>query len=184
MEFKKTKLDGVIKIVPDRFGDDRGYFMETYHQTRYQDGGVDVTFRQDNHSFSEKGVLRGLHYQLTQPQAKLIYVVQGEIFDVAVDIREGSPTFGQWVGEYLSSQNGHQLFVPAGFAHGFCVTSDTVAVIYKCSDFYNSEDEYGVIWNDPVIGIQWPVENPTLSLKDAKYVGLDDKPKSEFPKLK
>lgn len=148
-------LDGVLLIEPDVFADSRGFFLETWQKGRYKSGGVDMDFVQDNHSRSKRGVIRGLHYQLKNPQAKLVYAVRGTIFDVAVDIRRGSPTFGKWTGAILSDENRHQLFIPAGFAHGFSVLSEEADVTYKCSDIYTPGDEYGIIYNDPDINIDW-----------------------------
>jgi dTDP-4-dehydrorhamnose 3,5-epimerase len=148
--------------------------METHHQARYAEAGLDRVFVQDNHSHSKKHVLRGLHYQLTRPQGKLVFVVSGEIFDVAVDIRQDSPTFGRWAGACLSAENKHQIFVPEGFAHGFVVLSASADVIYKCTDVYAPGDEYGIYWADPAIAIDWPVQNPILSDKDQKCPLLSD----------
>lgn len=166
MKFQPTALPDVILVEPAVFRDDRGFFLETYHQKKYADGGIPDLFVQDNHSYSTRGTLRGLHAQLRQPQGKLVRAVQGEIFDVAVDIRPDSPTFGRWVGEILSGDNYRQLWVPPGFAHGFCVLSETAHVQYKCTDFYVRDDEIGIVWNDPGIGIDWPVAEPLLSPKD------------------
>lgn len=166
MKVLETKLPGVLIIEPDVHGDARGFFMETWQKERYAQYGLPTNFVQDNLSFSHKGVLRGLHYQDPNPQGKLVYVLQGEVFDVAVDIRRGSPTFGQWVGVTLSSENKRQLYIPEGFAHGFCVTSETALFAYKCTDYYNPQAEHGIIWNDPDIGIEWPVKKPILSEKD------------------
>ncbi|MBF0235229.1 MAG: dTDP-4-dehydrorhamnose 3,5-epimerase [Desulfamplus sp.] len=151
-------LDGVLLVEPDVFADSRGFFLETWHQDRYQSYGIDVNFVQDNHSRSKKGVIRGLHYQLQNPQAKLVYAVRGTIFDVAVDIRRGSPTFGKWAGAILSDENRCQLFIPAGFAHGFSVLSDIADVTYKCSDIYTPGDEYGIIYSDPDLNIDWHLD--------------------------
>lgn len=168
MEFRPLDLDGVILVTPDVFHDERGFFLETYHRDKYAEGGIPEPFVQDNQSFSRRGVLRGLHAQLRHPQGKLVRAITGEIFDVAVDIRPGSPTFGRWVGETLSSDNALQLYVPPGFAHGFCVLSETAQVQYKCTDVYRPGDEIGVVWNDPQIGIAWPVADPILNEKDRK----------------
>ena len=176
LRFINTVLSGVTLIETDVFSDERGYFMETHHQQKYAACGMGKPFVQDNRSHSIRNVLRGLHYQLHHPQAKLIYVVSGEIFDVAVDIRRGSPTFGKWDGLRLSAEIGRQLFVPEGFAHGFCVLSETADVLYKCTDFYQPGDELGVAWNDPAIGINWPVSGPLLSPKDSLYPRLRDIP--------
>jgi dTDP-4-dehydrorhamnose 3,5-epimerase len=181
VSFSKETLPGVIVIEPVVYRDSRGGFLESFHQEKYSRGGVDVIFVQDNHSFSTKNTLRGLHYQLKNPQAKLIYAVTGEIYDVAVDIRRGSPHFGKWMGVVLSSENRKQIYVPKGFAHGFCVLSETADVIYKCSDFYSPGDEYGVLWSDPSIGIHWPVENPLLSEKDGKNPELNQIPEKHLP---
>ncbi len=179
--FLKTALPGVILIEPDISRDERGFFMETYHKRRYAEGGIDCLFVQDNHSHSHRGTLRGLHYQLNHSQAKLIYMSRGEIFDVAVDIRRGSPTFGKWVGAYLTGENGRQIYIPKGFAHGFCTLSETADVIYKCTDFYSPGDEYGILWSDPDIGIEWPDKNPLLSKKDSRNPRLSEIPKDLLP---
>lgn len=176
MKVEQTKLDGVLLVTPQVFGDDRGFFMETYNQQKAVEQGLPAEFVQDNHSKSSKGVLRGLHYQSPQWQGKLVRVVQGEIYDVAVDIRAGSATFGQWVGFYLNDENKQQLYVPEGFAHGFCVTSDTAEVVYKCTSLYAPEQEGSLLWNDPEIGIDWPVENPSLSAKDEQAIRLAELP--------
>ena len=169
-----TSLEGLLIIEPDVFGDTRGYFFETYHQRRYQSAGLDTTFVQDNLSFSKKNTLRGLHFQITHPQAKLVQAITGEIFDVAVDIRPESPTFGKWSSALLSEENKRQLFIPGGFAHGFCVLSESAHVAYKCSDYYSPGDEGGILWSDPAIAIDWPVKDPMLSDKDQQYPCLKD----------
>ena len=175
MEVVSLEIEEVKLVKPRRFNDDRGFFAQTYHQKQYQEAGIPSVFVQDNWSHSSKGVLRGLHYQLKNPQAKLVSVIRGEVFDVAVDIRRGSPTFGKWVGEILSAENGCQLYVPEGFAHGFVVLSDVVDFQYKCSNFYTLGDEYGVRWNDPEVGIRWPIEaTPVLAEKDDKSPRLKD----------
>lgn len=166
MKFTETSLPGVFLIEPDVFKDQRGYFMETYHHEKYVSGGIDRVFVQDNYSYSIKGTLRGLHYQFPHSQGKLVLVLSGEIYDVAVDIRSGSPTFGQWIGVYISSEKGHQIYIPEGFAHGFCVTSDSASVLYKCTDFYSPQYDQGILWSDPRLGIDWPVKEPLLSPKD------------------
>ncbi|MDG9667320.1 dTDP-4-dehydrorhamnose 3,5-epimerase [Hahella sp. CR1] len=167
MKVIRTKLSGVVIIEPKVFGDHRGFFMETYQVARYrEEAGIDMEFVQDNHSRSGRGVLRGLHFQKTKPQGKLVRVTQGEVFDVAVDLRKGSPTFGQWEAVILSGENHLQFYVPPGFAHGFCVLSDTADFQYKCTDYYDPSDEGGLIWNDPDVGIEWPVDAPKLSSKD------------------
>jgi dTDP-4-dehydrorhamnose 3,5-epimerase len=168
MEFRPLKLDGVILVTPDVWRDERGYFLETHHRDKYAEGGIPETFVQDNQSFSYGRVLRGLHAQLRHPQGKLVRAIVGEIFDVAVDIRPDSPTFGQWVGETLSGDNARQLYVPPGFAHGFCVLSETAHVQYKCTDVYRPGDEIGILWNDPDIGVEWPARDPILNEKDRK----------------
>ena len=164
----------VLLIEPKVFGDERGFFLESYNKQRFNEAlDKDITFVQDNHSLSSKGVLRGLHYQIQNAQGKLVRVVSGEIFDVAVDIRRGSPTFGKWVGEVLSASNKRQIWVPAGFAHGFVTLSDTAEVLYKASDYYSPSSERSIKWNDPEINIAWPIDyQPTLSAKDAQAVLL------------
>lgn len=174
MKFTPTRIEDVLLIEPKVFEDARGFFMETYVADRFREHGIDVEFVQDNHAASSKGVLRGMHYQIRHGQAKLVRVVQGEVFDVAVDVRPGSRTFGHWVGYNLSADNKRQLYVPAGFAHGYCVLSDTAEFIYKCSDYYHPEDEGGLIWNDPDVGIEWPVTDPILSQKDTNHPRLKD----------
>lgn len=176
MQVEQTKLDGVLLVTPQVFGDDRGFFMETYNRDKAVELGLPGEFVQDNHSKSSYGVLRGLHYQSPQWQGKLVRVVQGEIFDVAVDIRAGSATFGEWVGVYLNDENKQQLYVPEGFAHGFCVTSQTAEVIYKCTSLYQPNDEGCLLWNDPEVGIEWPVDKPVLSPKDEVGQRLADLP--------
>lgn len=166
MQFVRTELSGVIVIEPDVYRDDRGFFLETYHARKYAEGGVAATFVQDNHSRSVRGTVRGLHAQRSLPQGKLVRVVQGEIFDVVVDVRRGSPTFARWIGVTLSAANFRQCYVPPNFAHGFCVLSDTAELEYKCTDFYDPSDEIRLLWNDPDIGIAWPVRAPLLSDKD------------------
>jgi dTDP-4-dehydrorhamnose 3,5-epimerase len=174
MRLVPTDLSGVTIIEPRVFGDGRGYFLETYNEARYREAGIGDTFVQDNLSLSARGVLRGLHFQNPHAQAKLVTVLQGEVYDVAVDIRVGSPTFGKFVGVVLSGENKRQLYIAQGFAHGFCVTSETALFMYKCSDRYAPESEGGILWNDPDLGIRWPVDAPTLSAKDEKYPRLKD----------
>jgi len=181
MRFLSTSLPDIILIEPDVFKDDRGFFMETFHKKRYADSGIGRVFVQDNLSHSKQGTLRGLHYQLKNAQAKLVYVVTGEIFDVALDIRNGSPTFGKWTGTRLSDKNKKQIYIPEGFAHGLCVLSETADVIYKCTDLYTPGDEYGVFWADPAIGIDWPIENPVLSKKDMRNPQLTKIPDAHLP---
>jgi len=172
VRFIETELKNVILVEPDVHEDQRGYFFELYHERKFTKGGITSRFVQDNYSQSVRGTLRGLHYQLKKPQGKLIVVVEGAIFDIVLDIRRGSPTFGKWYGVELSSENKRQLYAPPGFAHGFCVLSDMAGVVYKCTDFYSPEDERGIIWNDHAIGISWPVANPLLSPKDQSYKSL------------
>ena len=156
--FIKTEIEGVFIIEPTAFGDDRGYFMETYQYNDFAAAGIDVKFVQDNQSMSKKGVLRGLHFQKEFPQSKLVRVIKGEVFDVAVDLREGSPTYGKYIGALLSSENRRQFFIPKNFAHGFLVLSDEAEFVYKVDDFYHPNDEGGLMWNDPDIAIEWPIE--------------------------
>lgn len=172
MKFVKTPLEGVFIIEPDVFGDKRGFFAETYHEPRFHEAGLKAKFVQDDISLSCRGTLRGLHYQEPHPQAKLIWVNDGEIFDVVVNIRKGSKDFGKWAGFSLSSSNHRQIYIPEGFAHGFCVLSETALLSYKCSDIYHPECEHGVIWNDPDIGIEWPLKDVNLSPRDQKFPRL------------
>lgn len=174
MKIEPTHLPGVVLIHPVVYQDSRGFFTETYQARRYGEHGLPSEFVQDNHSRSMQGTLRGLHLQLTQPQGKLIRVIEGAIFDVAVDIRVGSPSFAQWVGVELTGENFKQLYVPPGFAHGYCVISDQADVSYKCTDYYLHGDEIGIAWNDPDIAIQWPITTPLLSPKDANAFRLKD----------
>jgi len=167
LHFEPTELDEVLLCVPEVFCDARGFFVECYHAAKYVNGGVQTVFVQDNRSRSSKGVLRGLHYQIHKPQAKLVTCIQGEIYDVAVDIRKGSPTFGKWSAAMLTESNHHQLFIPGGFAHGFCVVSESAEIMYKCSEFYDPRDDRGIRWNDPDLRINWPTTTPVLSAKDA-----------------
>ncbi|MCI0514293.1 dTDP-4-dehydrorhamnose 3,5-epimerase [candidate division KSB1 bacterium] len=169
MEVVNTRLAGVVLIKPEVFSDQRGFFFESYNYRRYAAAGIEVEFVQDNHSKSAKNTLRGLHYQVNPGQGKLIHVVAGEIFDVVVDIRWKSPTFGQWIGETLSAENKHQLLVPIGFAHGFLVLSEYAEVIYKCTHYYAPADERGIRWNDPDLAIQWPANAPLLSNRDQHH---------------
>ena len=183
MKIVKTNLPGMLHIDPKVFCDARGFFLETYNKERYMQAGFpDVDFIQDNHSRSSKGVLRGLHFQLKNPQGKLVQVATGSVFDVAVDIRVGSPTFGQWYGAVLSEKNHHQLWIPPKFAHGFCVLSDTADFCYKCTDYFRPEDEGGLLWNDPGVGINWPLKSPQLSDKDKVYSKLSGIDSSLLPK--
>jgi dTDP-4-dehydrorhamnose 3,5-epimerase len=168
VRFVPTAIPGVIIIEPDVYQDSRGFFLETYHAEKYRAAGVGGPFIQDNHSRSIAGTLRGLHLQLRHPQGKLVRVIEGEIFDVAVDVRRGSPTFGQWVGMTLSAENFRQCYLPPGFAHGFAVVSPIAQVEYKCTDIYDRTSELGIAWNDPSIAIQWPIGEPFLSDRDTR----------------
>jgi dTDP-4-dehydrorhamnose 3,5-epimerase len=174
MKITTTELDGVLIIEPKVHSDGRGSFYESYVKQKYIEHGILDEFIQDNHSISKKGVLRGLHFQEDPEQAKLVRVTHGEVFDVAVDIRQGSPTFGKWIGIQLSEENHLQMYIPGGFAHGFCVLSDTAEFLYKCSAYYAPSGERAVLWNDPDIGIDWPIKNPILSEKDTAAPRLRD----------
>lgn len=176
MKITPTAIADVLLFEPTRHGDDRGYFMETFRLSHFQERGLDFNFVQDNQSKSCRGTLRGLHYQLNKPQGKLLRVVSGEVFDVAVDLRRDSPSFGRWIGETLSADNGRQLWVPPGFAHGFYVLSDSAEITYKCTDYYAPEDEHCLIWNDAEVDIDWPLvdEAPLLSGKDRDGKPLAD----------
>jgi len=167
MEFIQTNISDIILIKPNVIEDYRGFFMESYHIDKFKTGGIHCTFVQDNYAKSVQNTLRGLHFQVNFPQAKLLRCLKGKVFDVAVDIRKDSSTYGQWVGEILSDENKHQLFIPAGFAHGYYVISETAEIAYKCSEVYHPEDELGLRWNDPDIAIEWPALNPVLSNRDA-----------------
>ena len=166
MKVIETALAGVVIIEPKVFGDQRGFFLESFQTERYREAGIELPFVQDNHSRSQRGVLRGLHFQRTRPQGKLVSVSRGSVYDVAVDINPDSPTCGQFVGVELNDENHRQLWVPPGYAHGFCVLSDVADFQYKCTDLYYPEDEGGLIWNDPEVNIPWPIETPKLSAKD------------------
>jgi dTDP-4-dehydrorhamnose 3,5-epimerase len=172
LKVEKTPLEGLLLMAPLSFEDARGYLAETYHHEKYKHFGVTCEFVQDNQSYSTRGVLRGLHAQLKYPQAKLVRAVSGEIFDVAVDARPNSSTFGQWHGDYLSGANLRQLFIPEGFLHGFCVLSETAIVHYKCSEIYMPDDQWGVLWNDEDLAIEWPIASPILSEKDLKNISF------------
>lgn len=174
MQVSETAVEGVLLVQPRVFGDSRGFFMETWEAARYAEAGIPGPFVQDNLSSSTRGTLRGLHVQHPHGQGKLVYVLEGEVFDVAVDVRAGSPTFGRFVSAVLSSDNHDQLYIPPGFAHGFCVTSERAVFAYKCTDFYHPETELSVAWDDPDIGIPWPVNNPQLSAKDRDARRLRD----------
>jgi dTDP-4-dehydrorhamnose 3,5-epimerase len=169
-------LSGLLILEPKVFGDSRGFFMETWNLRRYREAGIPLDFVQDNISFSRRGALRGLHFQNPGAQGKLLHVLQGEVFDVAVDIRQSSPTFGKWHGLVLSAENKRQFYIPPGFAHGFAVLSETALFQYKCTDFYSPSSEVTLRWNDPEVGIQWPVNSPLLSEKDRKGLGLRELP--------
>jgi dTDP-4-dehydrorhamnose 3,5-epimerase len=181
MNILTTSLEGLLLVEPKIFKDRRGFFMETYSRRKYEAAGITETFVQDNLSYSLKSTLRGLHFQIRQSQAKLVQVISGEIFDVAVDLRSGSATFGKWTGARLSDKNGRQMYIPKGFAHGFCVLSEFAIFHYKCSDFYAPDDEGGIIWSDPDIGIKWPVENPIISDKDKQYPNLASLSSGQLP---
>ena len=174
-KFTKTDIEDVFIIEPKVFGDNRGYFMETYNENEFKEAGLNYVFVQDNQSKSKAGVLRGLHFQKTHPQAKLVRVLEGEVFDVAVDLRKGSKTYGKWVGVILSEENKKQFMIPRGFAHGFVVLSETATFAYKCDEFYHPEDESGIMWNDPEVGINWPYKGEVLlSEKDKKHPTLKE----------
>jgi len=183
MKVTETKLPGVVVIEPDVYGDERGFFLETWSQKRYAELGLPDRFVQDNMSFSTRGILRGLHLQHPHGQGKLVHVIQGEVFDVAVDVRVGSPTFGHWDGVLLSGENRKQIYIPPGFAHGFCVTGESALFAYKCTELYHRETELGIIWNDPDVGIEWPVESPILSDKDKVFPTLAQVDQSRLPTL-
>lgn len=174
MIVKETALPGVLLIEPRVFRDHRGMFWETYHAKRYAEAGIAQPFVQDNFSRSTRHTLRGLHYQLRRPQGKLVWVTRGEVFDVAVDIRRGSAHFGRWIGLTLSEDRPVQVYIPPGFAHGFCVLSETADFAYKCTDFYDPSGEGGIIWNDPDLGIEWPTSTPLISPKDQMFRRLSD----------
>ena len=183
MKCVATEIPEVLLVTPTVHGDDRGFFLETYVEQRYVDAGMPGGFVQDNYSHSSGPVLRGLHYQLNHPQSKLVSVTRGEIFDVAVDIRAGSPTFGRWVGQCLSDENRAQLFIPAGFAHGFCLLSERADVMYKCTDYYHPDDDRGIHWSDPDIGIEWPIEDPQVSERDTQHPRLADVAAENLPRF-
>jgi len=178
----ETSLPGVCELRPKVIRDARGFFMETYHRAKFAELGITDSFVQDNHSFSTKGILRGFHYQLHHPQAKLCRVVEGEALDVAVDIRLGSPHFGKWTGVLLSAGRQNEIYIPAGFAHAFLALTDTVQFLYKCSDFYDGSDEYGVLWSDPDLNIVWDITDPLISDKDSKYSKPADVPPEFLPR--
>jgi dTDP-4-dehydrorhamnose 3,5-epimerase len=183
MKVIETALPGVLVIEPQVFGDARGFFYESYNEARFRDAGIDARFVQSNVSRSAKGVLRGLHYQWPHPQGKFVSVLEGEVFDVAVDIRRGSPHFGQWFGAMLTAENKRHMWIPEGFAHGFCVVSDYATFNYQCTALYDAKADAGVLWNDPAIGIDWPIAEPQLSDKDLKAPLLKDVPEHRLPEL-
>lgn len=176
MQVKQMALPGLFLIEPEIFDDERGYFLQAWHSREYRDAGLPDSFVQDNLSFSSRGTIRGLHYQKPFTQGKLVFVLSGEVWDIAVDLRAGSPTFGKWEGVMLRGKGHNQLYVSPGFAHGFCVTSEEALLYYKCTDFYSPGNEHGIAWNDPGLGIPWPVEEPIVSPKDGEYSNLDDVP--------
>lgn len=177
----ETSLQGVFVIESDIHTDDRGFFKEIYRYDKYLSAGLGMKFVQDNHCHSKRGVLRGLHYQLNSPQGKLVMAVTGEVFDVAVDIRKGSPGYGRWTGVYLSPLNNRQVYIPEGYAHGYCVLSESADVIYKCTALFDPGDEYGILWSDPDINIEWPVVNPVLSVRDAGNPALGEISDDDLP---
>jgi dTDP-4-dehydrorhamnose 3,5-epimerase len=176
MNVIRCPISGLLTIEPKVFGDARGFFMETWNRERYREAGLDWNFVQDNVSLSRRGILRGLHFQNPAPQGKLVFVLQGEVFDVAVDIRRSSPTFGKWHGLVLSAENKRQFYIPPGFAHGFVVLSETALFHYKCTEFYSPKDEMAIRWDDPDIGVEWPLTEPLLSERDVKGLRLCDVP--------
>jgi len=182
MLFEPQSIPDVLLITPDIHQDNRGYFLESYHFEKYSDGGINATFVQDNEAFSGKNVVRGLHYQLSHPQGKLIRCIKGIILDVAVDIRKNSDTFGQYVSNRLTSDKKEMMYVPEGFAHGYSVLSDEAIIQYKCTDYYHPEDEYGIKWNDPELDIQWGISQPIISGKDSQLLPLSDVNHSYLPK--
>jgi dTDP-4-dehydrorhamnose 3,5-epimerase len=182
MRVEPARIPGLLIIEPAVHGDDRGFFMESYSRDRYVGAGIPDEFVQDNVSLSARGILRGLHLQHPNDQGKLCFVLEGEVFDVAVDVRVGSPTFGQWEGVTLSSQSKRQFYVPPGFAHGFCVLSERAMFSYKCTDFYAASSEIGIAWDDPEIGIEWPIQSPRLSARDQQNCRLQDIPPDSLPR--
>ena len=182
MKVIETPLPGVLVLEPELHGDSRGFFLETYREDTLKEAGISERFVQDNHSRSTRGVLRGLHYQLTQPQGKLVRVARGAVFDVAVDVRCGSPTFGQWYGATLDEESMRMMYIPPGFAHGFVVLTDIADFIYKCTDYYHPQSEQGVLWNDPAIGIKWPITDARLSEKDGNNPILQNQPEELLPR--
>lgn len=183
MKVTKTLIDGAYLIDLDIFRDGRGFFLESYQRKRYADHGLDVNFVQDNRSFSKKGVVRGLHYQINRPIGHLIYVIHGSVFDVGVDLRVNSPTFGEYFSITLTADNNQQLFFPEGVAHGYCTLAEENEILYKCTEYYDPTDEAGVIWNDPDIDIKWPIQNPTIKESDANFPMLKDISSTKLPKV-
>lgn len=185
MDISTTSLGEVIIITPKIFHDSRGFFLESFHASNFAAAGITASFVQDNHSRSKRGVLRGLHYQIEQPQGKLVSVMRGRIFDVAADIRVSSPTYGKWVGVILDDVKRNALWIPPGYAHGFCALSEDVDVVYKCTDYYNPRGERGIRWDDPTLSVEWPIKNPLVSEKDGEYPllssGLNELPMYEGP---
>jgi dTDP-4-dehydrorhamnose 3,5-epimerase len=181
MKAENTEIPGVLRIIPQGFRDERGSFLETYHRDRYRKAGLDTEFVQDNRSFSQHHVLRGMHYQVHHPQGHLVTVVHGTVFDVGVDLRPQSPTFGSWLGFTLSADEPSQIYWPPGIAHGFCVLSKEAEILYKCTNFYYSDDEGGLLWNDPDIGIEWPITSPIVKERDAAFPRLRDIPPTQLP---
>lgn len=181
MEKIETALPGVLELRPKVIRDARGSFVETYHRDRYFELGIRDIFVQDNHSRSANGTLRGFHYQLNRPQAKLCWVTEGEALDVALDIRAGSPHFGRWASALLSGTERNQIYIPAGFAHAFLALTDNVQFLYKCSEFYDPQSEHGVLWNDPEVGVKWEIENPIISARDVRFPKLADLPRALLP---
>jgi len=181
MKIIETSLPGVIIIEPKVFRDERGYFLETFREDKLSEAGINKKFVQQNHSRSTKGTLRGLHYQLAHPQGKLVRVARGKVFDVAVDIRIGSPTFGKWHGSMLDDEVMRMMYIPPGFAHGFVVLSESADFIYQCTDYYHPQSEQGIAWNDPKIGIDWPITDAILSDKDKQYLNLADQDIARLP---
>lgn len=184
MKFIETSLPGCVVIEPQVFGDARGFFYESYNEAKYREAGIDRRFVQSNVSRSARGVLRGLHYQWPHPQGKLVSVLEGEVYDVAVDIRHGSPTFGKWAGVMLTAENHRHFWIPEGFAHGFCVVSEHATFSYQCTDLYNREADGGIRWDDPAIGIDWPISSPLLSEKDAKAPLLSEVAERRLPEYR
>jgi dTDP-4-dehydrorhamnose 3,5-epimerase len=178
-----TAIAGALLIDLDLYGDERGFFLESYQRRRYAAAGIDIEFVQDTRSFSQKGVVRGLHYQVCSPIGHLIYVTQGCVFDVGVDLRRNSPTFGQHIAYMLSAESNQQLYLPPGVAHGFCTLGEKNEILYKCTDYYYPDDEAGVLWNDPEFGIQWPVANPTITSRDSSYPRLKDIDPARLPNI-